>query len=147
MGYPEVFKTSYRQVITNLDNLPFVNRSLVDFEKYNKFIGQSMVKDCMSLMTTRGCPFKCAYCHKIWPKKHVVLSAENIFEEILLYYKMGVKRFVFVDDIFNFDVKDSTRFYHLIIKNGLKVQLFFPNGLRGDVLTKKYFYIIIKYTY
>lgn len=142
--YFEIYKTNQRQQITRLDDLPMVDRSLVDYEKYNKFIGQSMVKDSMSLMATRGCPFKCAYCHRIWPKKHFVRSAENIFAEIHSYYKMGVKRFAFVDDIFNFDVKNSTRFYHLIIKNRVQVQLFFPNGLRGDVLSKDYIDLMVE---
>jgi len=140
----EIYKSIERSPITELDYLPIIDRSLVDYEKYNKFIGQSMVKDCMSLQATRGCPYKCMYCHKIWPKKHYVRSAENIFEEIQLFYKMGVKRFAFVDDIFNFNIENSTRFYQLLIKNRLKVQLFFPNGLRGDILTKKYIDLMVE---
>jgi len=139
-----VYLTMNRPPITDLDSMPLLDRSLVDYEKYNKFIGQSMVKDCMSLQATRGCPYKCMYCHKIWSKKHYVRSAENIFEEIHLFYKMGVKRFAFVDDIFNFNVENSTRFYQLLIKNRLKVQLFFPNGLRGDILTKKYIDLMVE---
>jgi radical SAM superfamily enzyme YgiQ (UPF0313 family) len=127
-----------RHPIEKLDLMPLLNRSLVDYEKYNCFISQAMVKDCMSLQATRGCPFKCIYCHKVWSKKHRVRSAENLFAEVQLYYRMGVKRYAFVDDIFNFDIKNSTRFYRLIIQNQLKVQLFFPNGLRGDLLTRDY---------
>jgi len=142
-GSFDVYLTQPRPQVTQLDNMPLLDRSLVDYEKYNRFIGQSMVKNCLSLQATRGCPYKCAYCHKIWPKKHFVRSAGNIFAEIELYYKMGVKRFAFVDDIFNFNVKNSTEFYRLIIKNRLKVQLFFPNGLRGDILTKDYIDLMV----
>jgi radical SAM superfamily enzyme YgiQ (UPF0313 family) len=143
-GNNGVCVTLPRKSISDLDCLPFVNRSFVDYEKYNRYIGQAMIKDCMSLQATRGCPFKCSYCHKVWPKAHLVRSAENIFEEVKAYYDMGVKRFAFVDDIFNFDIKNSIRFYQLVIKNNLDLQLFFPNGLRGDMLTTDYIDLMVE---
>jgi len=142
--YFELYKTRQRQPVTRLDDLPFIDRSLVDNEKYARFIGQSLVKDGITLQGTRGCPYKCAFCHKIWPKRHMVRSAENLFEEINLYYHMGIKRFVFVDDIFNLNVENSTRFYRLLIKNRLEVQLFFPNGLRGDLLDRDYIDLMVE---
>jgi len=133
-----IYLTQPRPQITELDKLPFVDRSMVDYEKYNRYTGQSMVKNCLSLQGTRGCPFRCLYCHKIWPKKHYVRSAENIFAEVTFYYHMGVRRFSFVDDVFNLNIKNSSRFFELIIKNRLDVQLFFPGGFRGDKLTKPF---------
>jgi len=66
------YLTRPRPRIADLDSLPFPNRSLVDYEKYNRYIGQAAVKHSISLMATRGCPYNCAYCHKIWPKKQAV---------------------------------------------------------------------------
>ena len=141
----QIHKTDLRQQITDLDNnLPIIDRSFVDYEKYNCFIGQSMLKDCMVLQATRGCPYKCAFCHKIWPKTHHVRSAENIIEEIRIYHDMGVKRFAFVDDVFNFNRKNSIRFFESIIKTGWDVQFFFPNGLRCDILTEDYIDLMIE---
>jgi amino acid adenylation domain-containing protein len=125
-----------RPQIKDLDRFSIPDRSLVNYEKYSKYIGIAMFKHSFSLQATRGCPYSCAYCHKIWPKKHVVRSAENIFSEVKQYYDIGIRRFSLVDDIFNLDKKNSTRFYELIIKNGLDLQLYFPNGVRGDLLTK-----------
>ena len=136
--------TRKRPQIKDLDGLPIPDRSLVNFDKYNRYIGQALVKHCISLQATRGCPYKCIYCHKIWPKTHVVRSAENVFAELQLYYNMGVRRFAFIDDIFNLDVKNSTRFFKLIIENGMKLQLFFPNGLRGDIMTKEYIDLMVE---
>jgi amino acid adenylation domain-containing protein len=138
------YLTGPRARITDLDGLPFPNRALVDYEKYNQYIGQAAVKYSISLLATRGCPYNCAYCHKIWPKKQMVRSAENIFAELRLYYDIGIRRFAFIDDIFNLDVKNSTDFFRLIIKNGLDVQLFFPNGIRGDLLTKDYIDLMVE---
>jgi amino acid adenylation domain-containing protein len=136
--------TPRRPQIRDFDALPFPNRSLVDYEKYNRYIGQAMVSHAMALQATRGCPYNCLYCHKIWPKKHIYRSAENIFQEVELYYNMGVRRFVFIDDIFNFNPKNSRRFFELIVQKGLEVQLFFPNGMRGDLLTKDYIDLMVK---
>lgn len=136
--------TSPRASITELDSIPIPDRSLVDYEKYHQFVGDAMVKNCMSLQATRGCPYNCIYCHKIWAKKHFVRSAEHILDEIKRYYDMGVKKFSFVDDIFNLNIKNSTRFFQMIVKGGLDLQLFFPNGLRGDILTKDYIDLMIE---
>jgi len=95
-----------------------------------------MVKHAVSLQGTRGCPYNCTYCHKIWGKKHVVRSAGNLFDEVKLYYDMGVRRFVLIDDIFNLDIKNSSEFFKKILDARMKPQFFFPNGLRGDILTK-----------
>ncbi len=133
-----------RQQITDFNGLPIPDRSLVDYEKYGKNIGLAMAKHTITLQATRGCPYNCLYCHKIWPKKHVIRSAENIYQELKLYYDMGVRRFVFVDDIFNLDMENSKKFFEAIIANGLEVQLFFPNGLRSDLLTRDYIDLMVK---
>ncbi len=134
---PVIF-TPARKQINPLDSLPIPDRSMVDYEKYNRYIGQVLVKNIISLQTARGCPFQCAYCSKVWPPKHVFRSAENIFQELQVYYKMGIRRFSIFDDIFNVNSENGKRLFQMIIDKGLKVQLFFPNGMRGDLLDKKY---------
>ncbi|MFC2140930.1 AMP-binding protein, partial [Acidobacteriota bacterium] len=132
------FVTPGRAQVEDLDSLQIPHRSLIDYEKYRPYIGQAAAKNSITLQFSRGCAFKCAYCFKIWPDKYIVRSAENIFQEIKLYYDMGIRRFAFVDDLPNLNVKESTRLFQLIIKHGLKVHLHFPNGIRGDILTKDY---------
>jgi amino acid adenylation domain-containing protein len=136
--------TAPRPDIIDFDRLPIPDRSLVNYEKYSRYIDQAMVKNSISLQTTRGCPYHCVFCHKIWSKQHRIRSAENIFSEVMLYYKMGVRNFVIIDDIFNLNQKNSSRFFELIIENNLDLHLFFPNGLRGDILTKEYIDLMIK---
>jgi amino acid adenylation domain-containing protein len=131
--------TEQRKQMTDLDQeLPIPDRSLISYERYGNHIGMAMAKNTIAIQASRGCPYKCLYCHKIWPKKHVFRSAEHIFDEVQLYYNMGVRRFVIVDDVFNLNKENSSKFFKLIIQNGLDLQLFFPNGMRGDILTKDY---------
>jgi amino acid adenylation domain-containing protein len=124
--------------IGNLDSLPIPDRTLVNYEPYYSNLCSGLVKSGIVLQATRGCPYECAYCHKVWPKKHIRRSAENIFSEIQLYYRLGVRRFVIIDEIFNLDKKNSIKFFELVRKNGLKLQFFFPSGMRGDILTREY---------
>jgi amino acid adenylation domain-containing protein/non-ribosomal peptide synthase protein (TIGR01720 family) len=136
--------TPGRPQVKDFNGLPIPDRSLVDYEKYSKRIGMAMAKNTISVQATRGCPYKCLYCHKIWPKTHVMRSAEHIFSEVQLFYNMGVRRFTIVDDIFNLNKENSSRFFELIIKNGLDLQLFFGNGVRGDILTRDYIDLMVE---
>ncbi|MCP4150847.1 MAG: amino acid adenylation domain-containing protein, partial [bacterium] len=140
----ELHMTAPQPAITDIDSLPIPDRSLVDYEKYSRYIGITLVRNCITLFATRGCPYNCAYCHKIWPKNHIVRSAENILSEVQLYYDMGVRRFAFLDDIFNFNKENSESFFRLIIEKGLDVQLYFSGGLRGDILTREYIDLMVE---
>jgi amino acid adenylation domain-containing protein len=129
---------------SDFDRIPHPDRTLIDFEKYSHYIGHAMVRHAVSIQGTRGCPFLCAYCHRTMQKKNVARSAENIFEEVEYYYDRGVRRFSFVDEIFNINAKNSTRFFQLILENKLDVQLFFPNGMRADRLTRDYIDLMVE---
>jgi amino acid adenylation domain-containing protein len=137
-------KTAARPLNKDFDALPLVNRGLIDNEKYNRFIGHGMVKNSVTLQATRGCPYDCAFCCRVWPRKLAVRSAENIFNEVKMYYHMGVRRFVFIDDIFNFDRPNSRRFFEMVIQNQLDIHILFPSGLRGDILTKDYIDLMVR---
>ncbi|HLP57236.1 MAG TPA: condensation domain-containing protein, partial [Candidatus Deferrimicrobium sp.] len=118
---------------------------LVDYDKYNRYIGQSMATKAIVIQGGRGCPYHCAYCHKIWPKTYVVRSAEHIFSEVKLNYDMGMRQFAFVDDIFNLNRENSMKFFQMVIDSGLNkdIQFYFPNGLRGDILTHDYIDLMV----
>lgn len=139
-----IVKTPLRPPISNFDELLMPDRSLIDISKYKNKIGMASVNNCISLQTTRGCPYECLYCHKIWSKKHVRRSPENLFSEFEYYYKNGVRNFAVIDDCFNLDLKGSSEILKLLIKNNMKIQLFFPNGLRGDILTRDYIDLMIE---
>ncbi len=133
-----------RVPIKDFDSLPVPDRSLIDLGKYKNKIGMASVTNCISLQTTRGCPYECLYCHKIWSKKHVFRSAENIYGEIEYFYKNGVSNFAVIDDCFNLSSRESRRLFQKIIKNKLQVQIFFPNGLRGDIMTPGYIDLMVE---
>jgi amino acid adenylation domain-containing protein len=140
----EPFVTPARDQVRDLDRLQMPDRSAINYEKYTPYIAQAMVKNSMILQFSRGCVFNCAYCFKIWSKGYFCRSAENIFAEINMYYKMGIRRFGFVDDLPNFDIKESSKLYRLIIKHCPGLHLHFPNGIRGDILTEDYIDLMVE---
>ncbi len=140
----QVIKNPIRSHIKEFEDLPIPNRSLINLKNYKNKIGMASVTNCMSIQTTRGCPYKCLYCHKIWSKHHVHRSGDNIFEEIKSFYKKGVRNFAVIDDCFNLNLRESGALLQKIVKNKLDIQLFFPNGLRGDIMTPDYIDLMVE---
>ncbi len=129
---------SSKSIIPKLDNLPLIDRSLVDYNKYHKFVGHAGRKNFMAVQATRGCPYKCFYCD-IYKTTviHYRKSVDNIFDECKMISDLGIKRIEFIDDIFNVNVKHCTAFFKKVIDSKLEFEFSFPTGLKGDLLTKE----------
>jgi radical SAM superfamily enzyme YgiQ (UPF0313 family) len=113
---------------------------LIDIEAYGRYDRMSRTGGgtYMSLFSSRGCPYRCAYCHNIFGKAFRSRSAEKLFEEIRHLHDMyGIRDFEILDDVFNLDRKRLVDFCDLIIGSGMKVSFAFPNGLRGDILDEQ----------
>ena len=128
---------SSKSFIPHLDKLAFIDRTLVDYKKYHKYIGHAGRKNFMAIQATRGCPYKCFYCD-IYKTTiiHYRRSVDNIFEECKMISDLGIRRIEFIDDIFNVNIKHCTAFFEKIIKSKLDFEFMFPTGLKGDLLTK-----------
>jgi len=114
-----------RELITDLDSIPFPKYIHFDFKRYTKEI---------PLITSRGCPYRCIFCpHSIMASKFRARSAANVVDEIEYWYARGIRQFVVDDDNFTL-VKE--RVYDIcdqIEGRGLK-DLFIrcANGIRAD---------------
>jgi radical SAM superfamily enzyme YgiQ (UPF0313 family) len=137
--------TGRRETIEDLDTeIPFPAWDLVietplfdEYRKRKSFAFYRMNDTYMGLFTSRGCPYKCIYCHDIFAKRFRAHSAERVVEELeYLNTKYGITDFEFYDDTFNFDKDRVREICGLIQKKNLKIHLYFPNGLRSDRLEK-----------
>ncbi len=137
--------TGRREPIENLDDeLPFPAWDFVtesslseEYWKRKSFAFFRMEKRYMGLFTSRGCPYKCIYCHDMFTKRFRAHSAERVVAELeYLNTNFGYRDFEFYDDTFNFDKDRTRKICDLIIAKQLNINMYFPNGLRADRLEK-----------
>jgi radical SAM superfamily enzyme YgiQ (UPF0313 family) len=129
-----------RLYIEDLDSLPFPAYDLIDLPAYWKHQSfSSIIKSrYASLFSSRGCPYNCIYCHRIFGQKFRFHSAGRIIEEIQYLQKLyHINDVEFLDDIFNLNHKRVFEFCDLLKKNGMRLKLSFPNGVRTDILTEQ----------
>jgi anaerobic magnesium-protoporphyrin IX monomethyl ester cyclase len=127
-------------VVEELDELPFPAYDLLDVSKYWALQGMAHLRPhkYLSLFSSRGCPCRCIYCHRVFGKRFRANSAERVVAEIEHYAKaFGVHDIEFLDDIFNFDSKRVLEICALIAKRNLKLRINFPNAIRTDILTEE----------
>lgn len=144
-----IWRSPDRQIIKNpgtfsfigdLTTLPLPAYDLIDIRKYWDLHSFVLVphRKYISIMTSRGCPFQCNYCHKIFGKHFRALPAERVVNEIEYYVKTyGVEDIEFLDDIFNLDYDRAIEVCEMLQAKNLGVKLSFPNGLRTDALSEE----------
>lgn len=92
----ELIKNPERPLIKNLDALPFIDK--------NCYLEPNDFYRGLSLMTGRGCPFHCAFCHEGAHTRAVRFrSVENVLAEIDAYLKIWDEDelyILFTDDTF-----------------------------------------------
>ncbi len=141
----DIVTGAFPELIENLDEIPYPAWDLIDLEKY--FVAGKVrratnpikaKKRGISLFSTRGCPYRCTYCHNIFGKKLRKRSVENVLGEIRwLVERFQVEDIEFLDDVFNLDRDRAKAICDGIIRAGWHLHLAFPNGLRADQMDKE----------
>lgn len=144
-----IWKNSEREVVINegvlptlesLDDLPFPDYELIDLPRYwrHQSIAPVRWRRYASLLSSRGCPYQCMWCHSIFGRKIRMHSPERVVEEIeYLSKRYNINDFEFLDDTFNFNPKRVVEISELIRKKGIKTKLAFPTAIRGDIVTEE----------
>lgn len=86
-------------IVENLDALPLPAWDLIDIKSYRQtFLGKKIVH----LFTSRGCPYRCAFCSQsVFYRKVRFRSPDKVMDEIYaLHYDHGYERLMFMDDTF-----------------------------------------------
>jgi len=105
----QVIKNPIGDLPDPLDELPFPDRSVLAEQVSNNHI------DAFNLMSSRGCPFECSYCHNIYLKDYYkgkgkfvrFRSPENIISELKEIRRAypSIKKIIFSDDNFALNKK------------------------------------------
>jgi radical SAM superfamily enzyme YgiQ (UPF0313 family) len=124
-----VFKNKEGKIIENdtvpvkdLDALPFPQRRLLNVHNYNSLLSRGAL--CTTIISSRGCPFKCAFCDR--PLSPVTShfrarSAKNVTDEIQECVDLGIKDFLFYDDTFTVNRNRVLAVCDEILGRGLKI--------------------------
>lgn len=128
-----------RPFIEDLDSMPFPAWDLIDREAY--FKGKRGLwfyksRRYMPVFTSRACPHRCIFCHKVFGKRFRARGPESVIAELrALYHTHGIREFEFYDDCVN---ADRSRFKEILRRFAesemREASLQFPNGLRADTV-------------
>ena len=134
--------TPLRPPIEDLDSLPFPARHLLPMDKYFEAVKETPLrgeirKPWVMMITSRGCPYDCVFCsiHNVMGKKWRGRSPQNVVDEInQLVHTYKIKQIDFYDDNMTLNKKRMETICDLIVKEGLDIEWYTPNGVRADTL-------------
>lgn len=117
----EVIINQRRELIENLDELPFPARHLFPMSKYEDE-SNLYVSPVYSVGTSRGCPFSCAFCSSniCFGRSYRFRSPKNVVDEIeLLINEYNARGIYFREDLFTVNEKRVIATCDEIKKRGL----------------------------
>jgi radical SAM superfamily enzyme YgiQ (UPF0313 family) len=132
-------------LVDDINEIPYPAWDAIDLESYFHFGKLRRLTNPIqtrergiSIFSTRGCPYRCTYCHNVFGKKLRKRSVENVLGEIRwLVEDFGVQEIEFIDDVFNLDRPRAKAIMDGIIEAGWDLKLSFPNGLRADQMDEE----------
>jgi anaerobic magnesium-protoporphyrin IX monomethyl ester cyclase len=107
----------------DLDSLPFLAYHLLPWKKYRPHPPHGRALPFAVIITSRGCPYNCAYCSKpVFGRKFRAQSPERVVAELAYYRdKLGVREFAFYDDVFTLNKQRARDISEGILRKGLKM--------------------------
>lgn len=119
----------FGEKVENLDDLPmpaweeFMDKPY----NFNAPYSDSDAYPCVTMNTSRGCPFNCTFCSvkSIWGKTYRAMSAARVVSDIeYLIEKYKIKSVYFREDHFTLSKKRTIEFCHLLIEKNIKIDWF-----------------------
>jgi len=140
-----IIKNNPREVIKDINSIPFPNRDIFDIERYmensHHNVGEPLPLPreqirSLNVSTTRGCTLKCTFCfHNFYGKRFRYRSAENIIGEVKeLKQKYNVNYIQFWDDLSFFNKRQFEEFSDKLIESDLNI--FWSANTMSGVLKK-----------
>ncbi len=108
-------------IAEDIDSLPFPDRSLIPPRRYERADAR---KPMATMISTRGCPFRCGFCHRPPEQRKVRFrSAEAVVDEMArLVGDWGVKEIIFCNDMLTIDAARMEELCRAVRKRRLRVR-------------------------
>lgn len=115
-----VVNTGPRELIQDLDSIPFPARHLTSYKKYYSLLARR--SPITTMMTSRGCPYKCLFCDRPHlGKRFRARSAENVVDEMEECVDRGIQEILIYDDTFTINRQRVVDICKKISKRGLDI--------------------------
>jgi len=113
-----------RPFVKNIDEIPPPARHLIDMGFYLSLeanVGERNTRNVGTLITSRGCPYRCIFCYNNWRDTPVRYhNPERVVKELnQLAEVYAAKAFYFHDDTFTANRRRVQKICELMIGNGL----------------------------
>jgi magnesium-protoporphyrin IX monomethyl ester (oxidative) cyclase len=141
MNKKKIEITPERELIKDLDTIPFPDLDLLDMKYYLKprQLIYGYVRKSMVMLTSRGCPYHCSFCStsSIW-KKFRGNSAEYVIKQLKWIIKKYNPRVIQIfDDLFILDKTRLEKIVNSIILERINKKIIFGCLCRADLLDEK----------
>jgi anaerobic magnesium-protoporphyrin IX monomethyl ester cyclase len=111
--------TKPRNLIQDLDHIPIPDRTLLDMTLYRPSVSYYKKLPAYMILTSRGCPFQCTYCSKIFGSNYRHHSVGRVLKEMEILIKdFGAREIVFRDDTFTINKTFTKNLCESIIEKG-----------------------------
>lgn len=129
-------ETPGRPLDRDLDARPFPDRDAIDLERYIATWERHHGVRSVSLITARGCPYRCQWCsHSVFGVSYRHRSPENVIAELRhLRDAYRPDQVWYADDVFTMNFRWLDRFADLLDENGMHFP--FESISREDRLTE-----------
>lgn len=128
-----------RELIKNLDDLPFPAWHLYDISKYKTPRINCRENPVGAMETSRGCVFACTYCNKsVFGRRWRAKSPKRVVDEMEYMLNSGFREIHIWEDGFSTDLNRAKEICDEIIKRRLDFSWNIYNGIRVDRVDKEF---------
>lgn len=139
----QIFLTSPREFIENLDDIPLPDRDIFNRAYYfnrPRQVIRGLSKRSTHIMSSRGCPYDCIYCSSklLWKNILRFHSPERVVDEIgELLGKFKLEAVFFEDDLFIADKNRVMQICQGLIKKGYYNKIAWAAQLRSNQISER----------
>ena len=136
----QIVFTQPRNLIGDLDQLPYPAWRLFNLEKYQDSKLNSRRRPSGLIETSRGCPYSCRFCNKIiFGKNFRSKSVKRVVNEMEYMLNEGFGEIHVIDDGFSIDLRRAEDICDEIIERRLNFPWTLMNGIRVDRINEVLF--------
>src|ERR1700685_3574654 len=134
-GTGELVRTPRRELMRDLDQLPFPSRDLIDTNQYRDAWKSAHGYFSLNIVASRGCPYRCNWCAKpIYGDTFSARSPRSVAAEMRqLKHEYNAEHLWFADDIFGLQAKWVLEFADAV--EALDAAIPFKMQSRIDLMT------------